>query len=154
MGCDIHVYIEKKVENSNNWEMINLYYVDSYTKDIELVSAYNERNYELFSILAGVRGWHEPFIDPRGIPENASEKLVNIWKVANKDWCHTPSWYDLYELRLFITNYTMNHPENEDHFNDCLQKFLDNIFNYCEFAGKYIFNLTPNQYRVVFWFDD
>ena len=153
MGCDIHVYMEKKNKEYGEWETINLYRIDQYSNDIELVNAYSGRDYVLFSILAGVRGWENPFISPRGIPEDASTKLEQIWAGDKEDYCHTPSWYDLYELDLFIKGYIADHPENEEGINDRLKGFITSLVNYCEFAGEYIWTYRPNEYRVVFWFD-
>lgn len=59
MGCDIHAMME--VNDRNIW-------LNGGDPDIS-------RNYDIFSLLAGVRGTHVPISEPRGIPENASAVL-------------------------------------------------------------------------------
>ena len=60
MGCDIHLYIEKK--GVNGWEELPI--------AEELIP--DERDYEVFSFLAGVRGNNGEHFADRGIPEDSS----------------------------------------------------------------------------------
>ena len=55
MGCDIHTLVQ--VKKDNKWE------------DLEN-DLYTDRNYKLFSILAGVRGNEDPIAYPRGFPSD------------------------------------------------------------------------------------
>lgn len=60
---------------------------------------YHDRNYSLFSILAGVRvhGDVTPISPERGIPEDASPTVAEVYE----DWggdAHSASWYSLDEL--------------------------------------------------------
>lgn len=59
MGCDIHCFLEFKY-NDGQWE--------SFSKKIR-----PGRDYEVFSFLAGVRGYGDiqPLVDPRGFPKDA-----------------------------------------------------------------------------------
>lgn len=66
MGCDIHLYIEKKVRGK--WVPIKI--------DERLIP--NERNYRLFAFLANVRGQGGHFAD-RGFPDDTS------WKESKGD---------------------------------------------------------------------
>lgn len=61
MGCDIHLYFERK-NNENKWEPIEI--------DERLFP--DDRNYELFGLLAGVRGSCEGYFPSRGIPKDTS----------------------------------------------------------------------------------
>lgn len=65
MGCDIHLYFEKKLKNGN-WERIY------FPECIEP----NDRNYPLFTFLADVRNYSDTLIIPqfagRGIPDDTS----------------------------------------------------------------------------------
>ena len=101
--------------------------------------------------MVGVRGCYESFDFPRGIPNDVSptvEKEYNSWK----DDCHSASWYDLYELNLFIKGFIAEHPDDE--IIPSLQGFYDSIIAYLAFAGEHVWNFKPNQYRIVFWFDN
>jgi len=93
MGCDIHLFTERKRNinneekwvNVDNWKL-NPYYDknDEEEREYELNSAYGNRNYTLFSLLADVRNYDDNKIisEPKGFPEDASE----IVKKHNEYW--------------------------------------------------------------------
>lgn len=147
MGCDIHVYIERKIEDQDKWENVSLYRVRD--NNIEVVDPYDGRNYELFSILAGVRGWQEPLIDPRGFPGGMNTKTVREVERWDGDY-HTPTWYDLFELNMFAEKYK----DNEDYQSFIF--FVDCINTYVEYAMFFYWRdlVKPNQYRVIMFFDN
>ena len=147
MGCDIHVYIERKIEDQDEWENVSLYRVRD--NGIEMVDPYNGRNYELFSILAGVRGWQEPLIAPRGLPSEMNIKTVKEIEWWDEDY-HTPTWYDLFELNMFAEKYK----DNEDYKSFIF--FVDCINTYIEYAVLFYWRdlIKPNQYRVIIFFDN
>ncbi len=61
MGCDIHAIVQRK--NSDDvWETIEL--------PEHVSSALHQRDYDVFAILAGVRGDITPISEPRGLPED------------------------------------------------------------------------------------
>lgn len=113
MGCDIHVYTEKLVEidgknkwvNCDNWQY-NEYYnprnQDGETK-MHLNPIYSNRNYALFSVLAGVRDYSENnkmISKPKGLPKDISK----ITKAEAKRWegdAHSHSYFTLKELKDF-----------------------------------------------------
>ena len=111
MGCDIHLFIEKYNEESKRWESLNLYRKnpdDTY----EPIPVYNGRDYELFGLLAGVRGSSHFFgsdygylAEPRGLPEDMSVQAQLEWENGKdedgKMWWHTPTWYDFCELDTY-----------------------------------------------------
>lgn len=102
MGCDIHMYVEKR-NNNGCWDIIK-------TEDDgnELLEPYDGRNYNLFSILANVRngrgfagcrtgeGFNQ-ISSPRGIPIDASDEYVSV---ASEWGCdgHSHSYLTLKEL--------------------------------------------------------
>ncbi len=113
MGCDIHVFLEKKTSVNNESKWVNIDYwqlnpyhdgVDKYEKEYDHVPVYRGRNYELFNILAGVRGSGDGIIDePRGLPEDASittKKESDGWGSDG----HSHSYFTLFELREFLEN--------------------------------------------------
>lgn len=118
MGCDIHLFTEVKrkinnVErwvNSDYWE-INPYYRYGDDKDLEYerplnhVSIFRGRNYELFGILADVRGVGNPVIsEPKGLPEDVSD----VVKEESDRWGidgHSHSYLTLRELVEYLEKY-------------------------------------------------
>lgn len=147
MGCDIHVMLEKQNKNTKEWERVLLY--RGPVENPEVVDPFNGRNYELFSILAGVRGWQEPLIDPRGLPQDmsdSSKKEIDWWEGGY----HTPTWYDMYELITFVERYR----DKEGY--GCLTDFVQNLNVYFEFVLLYYWAeyVKPNQYRAIIFFDN
>lgn len=112
MGCDIHIYTEKKKSingkdewvNCDNWKL-NPYFIDGNDEGASKFSineVYGNRNYNLFSVLAGVRNYHENkyICEPRGLPEDVSD----IVKAESDSWdCvgHSHSYFTLAELKVF-----------------------------------------------------
>ena len=165
MGCDVHVYTERWT-NSNKYDgprdlaedrdnKLNELLEDKPTK-YRWVSAdkwnsdkngcrdnwedqyYDSRNYQLFSILAGVRGEHSPIVEPSGIPEDVStgyEYMCDQWEGDS----HSHSYYTLTEL-LNV---------NWEEYDDC---YLDDFLQSIE-RLKEIDEDTDNV-RMCFFFDN
>lgn len=109
MGCDIHLFTERKRSinneqkwvNADNWKL-NPYYEENNEdgeNKYELNSAYSHRNYALFSILADVRNDSEnkPISEPKGLPEDISE----VVKAESDKWDsdgHSHSYFTMKEL--------------------------------------------------------
>lgn len=92
---------------------------------------YGDRNYDVFGVLAGVRGRCAPIVEPRGCPDDVSDAV----RYGNS-WDHTPSWYLVSELLAY--DWTRH--------------------EYCEsftnFVRKWLVPLGPaDQVRIVFGFD-
>lgn len=71
MGCDIHLHFEKK-NKEGKWEPIVI--------DKKLIP--DDRNYDVFTFLAGVRGSFEGFFPRRGFPEGTTacvEETLDSW---------------------------------------------------------------------------
>lgn len=110
MGADIHLYTEKiksvnsvnKWVNCDHWKLNPYFGDDEYEPEWELVSLYRNRNYNLFSVLANVRG-NGAICPPRGLPEDASE----IVKKESDRWDgdgHSHSYFTLAELKEYYNN--------------------------------------------------
>jgi hypothetical protein len=117
MGCDSHIYVERRTENG--WEKVGKEFTYPYyrsglknevypateeegeweTNPVLTDLFYPERNYTLFAVLANVRnyGESEPIAKPRGIPEDASEGYKKIADEYGIDG-HSHSYFTLAEL--------------------------------------------------------
>lgn len=121
MGCDIHLYVEKR-ENSK-WVTADTWYPDNYEPD--RVSVYNwgphyerlggpiyhSRNYDLFAILANVRNDYGfagvdtgdgfvPIAAPRGIPDDACPEYITEVRRWGGDG-HSHSYFTTEELMAY-----------------------------------------------------
>lgn len=88
MGCDIHLFTEKKVNGKWTDQNTNL-------------EVY--RNYTLFSILADVRNYNNviPISEPKGIPTDADEPFKNESDRMDSD-AHSHSYITLQELADYL----------------------------------------------------
>lgn len=90
MGCDVHMFLECKVDNK--WELLD----DNF---------YDGRNYRLFAILADVRNKYgvAPIQPLRGIPEDSSINCGDAYGYPNYVWDdgHSRTYYTLAELKEF-----------------------------------------------------
>jgi hypothetical protein len=97
MGCDIHLYKEKKIDSE--WVTADTGWVKEYGEiDIPYENQFTDRNYELFGFLsAGVRCEFEFSFKPRGMPFNVCLEVSNICESWNGDG-HSHSYLTLSEL--------------------------------------------------------
>lgn len=100
MGCDIHFYVEKKVDGA--WKLQGELVNDDGCKYVSGPDFYDGRNYNLFAILADVRNGRgfagiktgegfNPISDPRGVPDDASDEykqLVDCWDADGHSHSH------------------------------------------------------------------
>lgn len=117
MGCDIHLYVERKVdgkwvgvnppkppdpipEGKNRWDYVGSDW--SYQEDRELVSWEIGRNYTLFTILSGVRNdsvYNKPIKEcPYELPPDVSPEVKAMSEMWDCDG-HSHSFYTLRELQ-------------------------------------------------------
>jgi hypothetical protein len=161
MGCDIHVYLEKytsvneeyKWINVDHWQLNPSFGVYENESEYELVAFYWGRNYDLFSILAEVRGTLEPIDEPRGLPEDVSPRTKEEFEKWGRD-AHTPSYFTLKELK----DYLFEKSDDEDIVNS-LTRFVNSMdkrfkeeFWIAEDDEKR-YTVKEQAFRVVFWFD-
>lgn len=111
MGCDIHLYVEKKINgvwtsqdkwhtySRAGWNYATIEYADRF---------YSERNYDLFAILANVRngygfaftktgGGLTPIALPKGVPSDVSLEVLRDIEEWSGDG-HSHSYFTLKEL--------------------------------------------------------
>lgn len=117
MGCDIHFYVEKKVDGK--WVTADTWYDDKYSPGEKTIypedfmdrtkgPIYYDRNYDLFGILANVRNGSGfagvdtgngfvPIHELRGVPEDSCQEILK----SAADWDadgHSHSWATVQEL--------------------------------------------------------
>lgn len=90
MGCNSHLFIE-----INPWKDSPKYWTP-YALDLR-----ESRDYGLYGFLAGVRGEGPAVAEPRGLPEDASEEVVAVFKQWGSDF-HTPTWLTPSEFRRAV----------------------------------------------------
>lgn len=132
MGCDIHAHLEIKVEEK--W----IYYGNPRIP----------RNYELFSIMAGVRGNEKPIAKIRGIPEDANITTALHFINWGQD-AHSASWLSSVEISEKLIG----------EFNKTSESFEYEFFGYLFGNGWSLEyrNEWPEflqDYRLIFWFDN
>jgi len=156
MGCDIHLFTERKrtINNQEKWAnvdnwKINPYYdgIEKQEREYELCSAYRHRNYNLFSILADVRNYREnkPISEPKGIPNDVSE-IVQIEKDIWEGDGHSHSYFTMKELY----DYYEENKSDEDTDLKNLIEVLEGHFK----DSYYDKDRDCEKYRIVFWFDN
>lgn len=138
MGCDIHIAFE--VRKNGKWERVGptqeeiheLHGPEYFSHPLVV-----NRNYTLFSILAGVRGDGCRICKPKGFPEDASEEISYANQSYGSDG-HSHSWLTLREL--------------EEYKWDCSDEYEG------KFHAKTIPELrkfgAPDDVRIVFFFDN
>ncbi len=162
MGCDIHVYLEKYTSvngeyrwvNVDHWQLNPDFGSHENEREYDLIPFYWGRNYDLFSILAEVRGSYDPIDDPRGLPEDVTDATRKEFERWGRD-AHTPSHYTLKELK----DYLYNNSEDEE-VTETLKRFVEPMEN--RFREEFWitnddekrYTVKENTFRVVFWFDN
>ena len=81
MGCDIHAHIE--IRFNGKWEHYAIPRI--------------ERWYELFGIMACVRGDGPAIVEPKGLPNDISVVTRMDYERMSED-AHTPSWFNEHEI--------------------------------------------------------
>ncbi len=121
MGCDIHIYVERRDPDSGVWAAIDgpdLMYpvyeqwvkegrakkIPSYARERSYGGwLYEGRSYTLFAILADVRNYDDlvPMSAPRGLPKDISPRVRGIAEEFGGVG-HSHSWYTFKELRDYF----------------------------------------------------
>lgn len=100
MGCDIHLYREKKINNV--WVTADEGWCDEYgegVKDVPWKTRFTDRDYNLFGFLSsGVRRKHEFSFKERGMPFNVCAEIKALCDSHGGDG-HSSSYLSLTELK-------------------------------------------------------
>lgn len=169
MGCDIHLYIEKKkngkwvpaqgfMDTGNYDNTPDVPYPDKQLSD---------RDYLLFGFLAGVRDTTNQHFKPKGFPKDASKEVKAVFNEWGDDG-HTPSYLTLEELRSvdweneMITINRMFRKDQLEAFNKSLTEGKPNydlINTWCSWASdqdKWISSSIQvpikHEFKKLYWF--
>ena len=158
MGCDIHLFAEKKVKcwngeeiwiSAEKWSPSLDYRIE---KDYPIVEIDREdrfysqgRNYNLFCALCGVRSGQftgEPtrICDPKGLPEDVSELVLQQSEKYGLDG-HSHSWNTYKEIVEF----------DWSPYGDTCDRFLEEVLPKME---KILNEKDILEVRIVYFFDN
>jgi len=151
MGCDIHLYIERKV--NGNWLSCNTWVQKLDEKNrifFTAIDKFSYRNYKLFAALCGVRNNKSYNITPlanlKGMPNDVSEIVYQAYD-RWKDEYHSISYLSIYELDPLFGK------------GDVFPEFFAQIMDKIDRISMSEFNIIDEDHRVedvriVFWFDN
>lgn len=131
MGADIHVYIEYKDKNGD-WRNFG---------EFDMLG----RNYDIFGLLAGVRGSFDPVISPKGLPKDRSSGVL----AASEWWgssSHTHSYLNTKEIKKVLKKLKKYSKKDEK---------LNEVREYYKPMFKVLIKVLDvlGESRIVFWFD-
>jgi len=166
MGCDIHMVLERKVEDQwvgmHNYrglmaKALNVFQIDnSRAPPVEPYISYKimERNYRLFGELAGVRTDGTLGYEPRGLPSDASQ----LTTAMSDDWGadgHSHSYLSLPEFIAAYAAATDQTPMLVEHRLNPTKETGKWYFDMCTVVtGTDIYDRDFDNYRICFWFDN
>jgi hypothetical protein len=140
MGCDIHCYIEHKVND--------VWIPAEDPLDHRTYYSIIGRNYDLFGFLAGVRNERLDSLPALGLPDDISEGLHEYYQKEWDEDAHSESFIYLNKLKKHILEFTLI-PEREG--GRVLSGLIEihTLFSQSN-EGKH----SPRNSRMVFWFDN
>jgi hypothetical protein len=127
MGCDIHLYKEKKI--SGQWVTADSGWDDEYDEgyeDLPWEKRFTDRDYDLFGFLSkGVRRDHAFSFVGRGMPFNACPEVLALKEHVDLDG-HSGSFLYLSELKdawqyLQSKTVTVSGMKDADSFNELME---------------------------------
>ena len=158
MGVDIHTSVEVFNKDASKYERKCLYYKDDNGNFKEAWSMTDNRNYELFGRLAGVRSYSKPFVRPRGLPDDISDETKELY--GSGEYYFNATWYDYCELKLYSKTddaYVEDEVYDDDNgftivdsWNG-VEQYINAIDIILEAYG--IYYPVPGEVRIVIWFD-
>lgn len=145
MGTDIHLHLEVQIDGQ--WHHYGAPSVGRY--------------YDLFGLMAGVRGDQEPIVQPRGLPVDASALTRLCFK---RDDGHTASWLEAEEIARLEHEWALlgKHTRHGGRARADINRDLEHsVLHTYLFGNSWAgFALYRNDYpreiedvRWVFWFD-
>lgn len=157
MATDIHVCVETFNKETKKWEYKTLYKKNDMGM-FETAHILEARNSSLFSRLAGF-GLEEPFVYPRGLPDDLSDETK--LRHGSGNWFFDETWYDYCELSLYADTdkaFTeeLEYDVGSDEYvvvDKCnvVRPFVDKIDLILEAYDIYC--PKPGEVRIIMWFD-
>ena len=146
MGTDIHVHVLKR-EKDNTFTELKVF--DNEGNDVTWRMPYNDRNYDRFGVLAGLRvAGAQPIVPLRGLFWGLPQNIINEF---NKGWYHSPTWFDYVELEaLAKTPEAIVEWDDDDKYN-VLDGFVGSISTLLQLYG--IYSPYPGEIIVFMMFD-
>ena len=142
MGCDIHLFREKRV--GDTWQCLDPF-VEVEENDghkyIEVDDTYIPRNYDLFGFLADVRIEVPEGFQSRSLPKDVSHEV----KQESYRWDHdghSHSYLLLSELKTKLTELLIAPTKHSPHYVSAVKNIVE------------LFPQDSEEYRIVFWFDN
>jgi hypothetical protein len=151
MGCDIHIYTEAKYivngvtkwHNIDNWRLNRYYGTDDNESEYNISPVYWGRNYELFAVLANVRGYYSDDVYTKGLPDDVSDVVKNESDRLGVDG-HSHSWYTLKELYEY----------HEPLLDPLIESLESHIMDELWIHDRQQLKDCVEGVRIVFWFDN
>lgn len=175
MGCDITMFVERRVAGGSAWEYVAPFLLgDEYDVKTRGESyhrpPFNWRSYGLFGFLADVRNYSEvpPISQARGVPDNVSEHVRREYGDDLSTVYHSSSWLSLTELVKHdydqkFSDMRVTRETSPRCFSGSERALPgeERATTLREFLGKSFFDDLeelrtvgfPEDVRIVFWFD-
>jgi hypothetical protein len=152
MGCDIHVYIEKK--KNGKWIPAQGFMQtdEDSLPDVPHHDKFSQRKYCLFGYIAGVRCPGLQHFKTNGFPMDASRPVKMQYKRMGVD-AHTPSYLTLFELQTVdwhTDKIDCGYGQGPVILREAFQAFYDLVF----WLQSYDYTCRTDEIRIVFWFDN
>lgn len=157
MAININVCVEAFNKKTNKWEYKALYKKNDVGM-FETAYILEEQNSSLFSRLATTSVLEEPFVYPRGLPDDLSDETKE--RYGDGSWFFDETWYDYCELNLysdtakaFVEEHEYDVESDEyvvvDKYN-VARPFVDKIDLILEAYN--IYYPKPGEVRIIMWF--
>lgn len=167
MGCDIHMHVEFKKSNWTNdigWKCGDYFTIVDPTDpkcEPEYVGLCENRNYDLFAVLADVRNYGDfkCISSPRGLPDDVTDYVEKAYEEWSFD-AHSTSYLTMREIVEF---HEAEKPTNMfgryilEPLIERLVRRADELYILYDFEAH---DPTPSalrkmeDIRIVFWFDN
>lgn len=175
MGCDIHMFVEYKID-SGAWQAHDGHVLEIEEPDTEYEYEYVKevsptgRNYNLFAMLAGVRGEYDDSYEIRGVPHDVS-KVVQLAVDNMEGDGHSHSYLSLDEFEGVLEHQDYKPTDRTDMFYNWQKITYDErppdyttIVAACKAQAKELSQVdkilldseegSMVEHRVVFFFDN
>lgn len=151
MGIDIHTYIIRKV--ANGWKDICLYRKAQTEGEFEIVSPYDQRNYELFDLLN--HAISSSALDFDNIDNYPNRIVTECQEAVEEHWGYGFAEINLADLKYWYAKHPPVSDEEEDTTpSEALDDFIGCIEQYVSIAEDFPECETrPSLYKIIYWFD-